>query len=48
MDPYSAYLSDYLTLVTILYALFYGKPINKQPLQDRLKFKKLLELQGES
>jgi len=48
MDPYSAYLSDYLTLVNFPYALCYEKPLNKQPLQDRLKFKKLLELQGES
>jgi len=36
MDSYSADLSDYLTLVTIPYALFYEKPLNKQPLQDRL------------
>ena len=48
MDPYSAYLSDYLTLVNIPYAFFYEKPLNKQPLQDRLEYKKFLELQGES
>jgi len=47
MDPYSAYLSDYLILVNIPYVCFYEKPLNKQPLQDLLKYKQLLKLQGE-